>query len=117
MRRAFLTGCAATLAVWPTSGFAQRTSPLTDLSQVAGQWKGVASPGDVALSLEIDEAGSCSISSSSGSDKATAQVEASFLVVRFMTGRGQAKLQFVDRQLRGVMVIQTRSSSVTFTRT
>lgn len=117
MRRAFLMGAASALAAWSTSGFAQRSgAALTGLAQVAGQWKGVTTPGDLALSLEIDETGVCAVSSTSGSEKGTARVEAGFLIIQFATRRGQAKLELVDRQLHGVMVIQTRSSAVTFMR-
>jgi hypothetical protein len=117
MRRAFLMAAVSAVAIWSASAYAQRSGPtLTAVSQVAGQWKGVATPGNVALSLDVDETGVCTVSSSSGSDKGTARVEGGFLIVRFTTGRGEARLEFVDRQLQGVMVIQTRSSSVTFKR-
>jgi len=86
------------------------------MSQIAGQWKGVATPGNVALTMDVDEAGMCTISSSSGSDKGTAQVEGGILIIRFTTQRGQATLELVDHRLQGVMVIRTRSSAVNFTK-
>jgi hypothetical protein len=86
------------------------------MSQVSGQWKGVATPGSVALALDIDEAGICAISSSFESDKGAAQVESGLLVIRFTTRRGQATLELIDHRLQGVMVIGTRSKAVAFTK-
>jgi len=103
--------------MYSTNGFTQQArTPLTAISQVTGEWKGVASPGDMTISIAIDDLGICTIATSLGVEKGTAHIEGGLLVIRFVTGRGQLKLELVGRQLVGVMVIRTRSSIVTLTR-
>jgi len=66
--------------------------------------------------MEVDDEGICTVSSPSMTEKGLARVEAGVLVVQFTTSRGGMNLSLGDRQLQGVMVVKTRSSSVAFTR-
>ena len=117
MRRAFLATCLSVLALRATNGLAQRSrTALTTVSQVAGEWKGLATPGDLAVSIVIDELGACTITTPASVDRGTARMEGGFLVVRFSNQQGQLKLELVDRHLEGVMVIRTRTSAVKLTK-
>jgi len=117
MRRAFLAACLSAVALRSTSGLAQRArTALTTISQVAGEWKGLATPGDLAVSIVIDELGVCTIATPASVDRGAARIEGGFLLVRFTSERGQLKLELIDRHLEGVMVVATRTSAIKLTR-
>jgi len=70
----------------------------------------------MTISVVIDDLGTCTIATSLGVDKGTAHIEGGALMIGFVTGRGQLKLELKGRRLEGVTVIRTRSSTVTLTR-